>query len=179
MNILRREKLVALYAFNLELVKVRTIVSEQGLGAIRFQWWRDAVEEIANGKPPRKHDVVLAVTGAGLSEKTCLALIDGHETAFEADDRMLEPEGLLMRAAAALLVSAHSWGQHMEVLAPAYANTRRGASAAVGPILPKVPTLLRPAVSHTVLRFAYASGKRPGPLQKRIAIMRAMLSGKA
>ena len=73
-----RQKLVALYAFNLELAKVRTIVSEPGLGAIRFQWWRDALEEIAENKPPRKHDVVLSVAGAGLPHKRCLALIAGH-----------------------------------------------------------------------------------------------------
>jgi len=41
-----RQKLIALYALNLELAKVHTIVSEPGLGAIRFQWWRDAVGEI-------------------------------------------------------------------------------------------------------------------------------------
>jgi len=173
-----REKLVTLYAFNLELAKVRTIVSEPGLGAIRFQWWRDAIEETGAGKPPRQHDVVLALSAAGLPEKTCLDLIDGHEKAFEAKDRSLEPEGLLMRAGAALLVPAHSWGEHIEQLASAYANARFGGSKAIGPILPKVPSMLRPAISHAVLRHRYASGKRPGPVRKRFAIMGAMLSGK-
>ena len=173
-----RQKLVALYAFNLELAKVRTIVSEPGLGAIRFQWWRDAIGEIAEKKVPRKHDVVLAVAESGLPEKTCLGLIDGHEAAFEQKDRTLEPEGLLMRAGAGFLVPAHSWGEHIEKLAPAYANARLGDSKAIGPILPKVPALLRPAISHAVLRHRYASGKRPGPLRKRFVIMGAMLSGK-
>lgn len=173
-----RQKLVALYALNLELAKVRTIVSEPGLGAIRFQWWRDAIGEIANGGPPRKHDVVLAVAEIGLPEKTCLGLIDGHEDAFGANDRTREPEGLLMRAGAAMLVPAHSWGRHIETLAPAYANARLGTSKAIGPILPRVPNMLRPAISHAVLRHAYARGKRPGPLGKRFAIMRAMLGGK-
>ena len=174
----KRAQLVALYALNLELAKVRIIVSEPGLGAIRFQWWRDAIEEIADGKPPRKHDVVMAVAEADLQTKTCLALIDGHEMAYEKQDRALEPEGLLMRAAAAILVPAHSWGEQIETLAPAYAAARSGESQAVGPITPKVPSQLRPAMSHTILRFKYASGKRPGPLRKRFAIMGAMLSGK-
>lgn len=174
-----RKRLVALYTLNLELAKVRTIVSEPGLGAIRFQWWRDAISEIAEGNAPRKHDVVLAVAAGDLAKKTCMGLIDGHEAAFEASDRGLEPEGLLMRAAGAMLLPVHAWGQHIEALATAYSAARRGDSAAFGPIVPKVPTLLRPAISHAVLRFTYADGKRPGPLRKRFAIMGAMLSGKA
>lgn len=37
----------ALYAFSLEIARVREIVSEPMLGEIRFQWWRDALEAIA------------------------------------------------------------------------------------------------------------------------------------
>ena len=114
-----RQNLIALYAFNLELAKVRTIVSEPGLGAIRFQWWRDAIEELTAGHSPRKHDVVQVLAEARLPEKMCLGLIDGHEAAFEAKDRGLEPEGLLMRAAASMLVSAHAWGTYIEEIAPA------------------------------------------------------------
>ena len=178
-----RAKLTALYAFNLELAKVRTIVSEPMLGAIRFQWWRDALEEIAaEGTAPRKHDVVLAMAGAGLETGLCMALIDGHEKAFEASDRGLEPENLLMGAAADMLVSGHGWGEHIEQLAPAYAQARLGEGvdqSLRNLTLPKVPTLIRPAISHAILRKAYARGKRPGPLGKRFAIMGAMLSGKA
>ena len=171
--------MIALYALNLELAKVQFIVSEPGLGAIRFQWWRDAVQEIAEGKPARKHDVAIAIAETGLKPRTCFSLIDGHERAFEQEDRALEPEALLMRAAAAMLVPAHSWGEHIEGVANAYAAARRGATEAFGPIVPKVPTKLRPAVSHAILRFNYADGQRPGPLKKRLAIMGAMLSGRA
>lgn len=174
-----RQRLVALYALNLELAKVRTLVSEPGLGAIRFQWWRDAIEEIAAGMAPRRHDVVLAVAEAELMPKTCLGLINGHAAAYEARDRNLEPESLLMRAATSKLVPAHAWGKHIDALASAYAAARRGDSAAIGPVVPKVPVLLRPAIAHTVLRFEYAAGKRPGPVRKRFAIMSAMLNGRA
>ena len=173
-----RQKLIALYGFNLELAKVRTIVSEPGLGAIRFQWWRDAVGEIAEGGTPRKHDVVLAVASVGLKTKMCLNLIDGHEAAFEANDRGQEPEGLLMRTATSLLVPAHAWSEHIALLAPAYAAARRGDDQIVDVVVPKVPSPLRPALAHAVLRFAYAGAKRPGPLRKRVAVMGAMLSGR-
>ena len=175
----KRAQMIALYGLNLELAKVRVVVKEPGLGAIRFQWWREAITEIAEGKSARKHDVVSAVSEATLNSKVCFGLIDGHEVAYEQNDRALEPEALLMRAAAALLVPAHMFGEHIEALAPAYAAARQGDTKAEGQPVPKVPTELRPAISHAVLRFSYARGKRPGPLRKRFAIMGAMLSGKA
>ncbi|NCO15799.1 MAG: squalene/phytoene synthase family protein [Alphaproteobacteria bacterium] len=38
-----RERLFALYAFNLELARIPGVVSEPMLGLMRLQWWRDAV----------------------------------------------------------------------------------------------------------------------------------------
>jgi phytoene synthase len=40
-----RKHIYALYAFNLEIARVREIVSEPILGEIRYQWWRDALEQ--------------------------------------------------------------------------------------------------------------------------------------
>ena len=54
----RREDLLALYAFNLEIARTRESVREAMLGQIRLQWWRDALDEIQAGKPPRRHQVV-------------------------------------------------------------------------------------------------------------------------
>jgi phytoene synthase len=39
-----RQHVFAIYAFNLEIARVREIVSEPLLGEIRYQWWRDALE---------------------------------------------------------------------------------------------------------------------------------------
>lgn len=53
----RREALFALYAFNQEIAKTRSVVSEPLLGEIRLTWWRDAIGEIYQGQP-RQHEVV-------------------------------------------------------------------------------------------------------------------------
>jgi hypothetical protein len=53
----RRERLFALYAFNLELARIRAVASEPMLGLIRLQWWRETVEGIYAGAP-RAHEVV-------------------------------------------------------------------------------------------------------------------------
>ncbi len=43
--------LFALYAFQIEVSRIPRLVSEPQIGEIRLQWWRDAVETIAQGAP--------------------------------------------------------------------------------------------------------------------------------
>jgi len=45
-----RGALAALYAFNLDVVSTRDLVSEPMIGEIRFQWWRDALKEAGEGE---------------------------------------------------------------------------------------------------------------------------------
>ena len=55
-----RETLFVLYAFDHEIGRVRRIVGEPMAGLVRLQWWRDALEGIATGKP-LAHPVVEAL----------------------------------------------------------------------------------------------------------------------
>jgi NADH dehydrogenase [ubiquinone] 1 alpha subcomplex assembly factor 6 len=59
-----REALLALYAFNYEVARVRESVREQMLGQIRLQWWREAIAAAYSGGPVRRHEIVEAVTAA-------------------------------------------------------------------------------------------------------------------
>ncbi|WP_371395493.1 squalene/phytoene synthase family protein [Fretibacter rubidus] len=54
-----RADLLTLYAFHAELAKVPELVSEPMIGQIRYQWWRDCVDEVysAGVKAVRKHEV--------------------------------------------------------------------------------------------------------------------------
>lgn len=45
-----RDDLFALFALNGELARIAEQVSEPGLGAIRLQWWRDALERAETGE---------------------------------------------------------------------------------------------------------------------------------
>ncbi len=58
-----RPHLLALYAFNIEIARIRETVSEAALGEIRLQWWRDAVEGIYRGES-QGHPVVAALRKA-------------------------------------------------------------------------------------------------------------------
>lgn len=84
----RRPALVALYAFNSEVAKSREVVSQQLIGSIRLQWWRDAIGEIYDGTP-RRHQVVQPLAETihrfGLERPAFETLLEARE-ADMADD---------------------------------------------------------------------------------------------
>lgn len=45
----KHARLCALFAFNLEISKVRETASQAMVGLIRLQWWRDAIQRLFNG----------------------------------------------------------------------------------------------------------------------------------
>ncbi|WP_339950169.1 squalene/phytoene synthase family protein [uncultured Albimonas sp.] len=81
-------RLFALYAFNLEVARIPSVVSEPMLGEIRLQWWRDALAEIHAGAAPRRHEVVAPLAEA-------IAAADLPQDLFEAllDARSYDPQG--------------------------------------------------------------------------------------
>jgi NADH dehydrogenase [ubiquinone] 1 alpha subcomplex assembly factor 6 len=60
----RREALFALYAFNFEIASVRERVTQETLGRIRLQWWRETVAAAFEGGPTRRHIVAEPLTSA-------------------------------------------------------------------------------------------------------------------
>ncbi len=76
-----RPDLFALYAFNVELARIGELVTEPGLGAIRLQWWREAIERAAGGEPAG-HPVADAfgatIARRNLSRDRVAALIDAR-----------------------------------------------------------------------------------------------------
>lgn len=78
----KRPALVALYAFNAEIARIREAVSEPMLGQIRLQWWRDTVEALAQGEA-RGHEAAVALAEtrsmAPFPPEALIALIDARE----------------------------------------------------------------------------------------------------
>ena len=52
-----RNDLLILYAFHYELSKVPDVTSEPMLGQIRYEWWREAIDEIYTGREVRRHEI--------------------------------------------------------------------------------------------------------------------------
>ena len=79
----RRESLLALYAFNYEVARIREAVSEPVLGQIRLQWWRESIAAAFEGGRVRRHAVIEALTTAirtlALTRAHFERLIDARE----------------------------------------------------------------------------------------------------
>lgn len=81
----KRPGLMALYAFNLEIARAPWVASEPMLAAIRLRWWHDAIGEICDGAPPRRHEVVEPLAAAMAEGGLPRRLFDEMIAAREAD----------------------------------------------------------------------------------------------
>ena len=98
-----REGLFALYAFNLEVARIRERVKEPLLGEMRLTWWRDAIERVYAGEVPPTQPVAAALAAAvhrhKLSRQPFERLLDGRR-ADMADAAPADLAGLIEYAAA-------------------------------------------------------------------------------
>jgi phytoene synthase len=76
-----RPRLLALYAFNIEIARVRETVSEAMLGEIRLKWWHDAIESLYAGTETG-HPVIAAlapaIAEAGLPKHAFINMIEAR-----------------------------------------------------------------------------------------------------
>ena len=79
-----RRRLMALYAFNFEIARIRETVSESLLGEIRLQWWQEAIEGIYGGDV-RAHAVARELAHALGEAAVPKALFDKLIEARRAD----------------------------------------------------------------------------------------------
>ena len=128
----RRADVIAIYAFNQELARAAAGAREPMVAEIRLTWWREGLDELLAGRPPRGHPVMQALDQAirrgNLAAPPLEALA---ESGFEdldqdrfADEAALEryldaTSGAIMALAAAitggvdaapLRPAAHAWG---------------------------------------------------------------------
>ena len=85
-----RADLFALIAFNVELARIAEIVTEPGLGAIRLQWWREAIDRAAKGEAtghPVADAIGAAMRKGKLSRARIDALIDARN--FDIETRIM------------------------------------------------------------------------------------------
>src|SRR5437762_185405 len=59
-----RADVIALYAFDHELARAPRVASNALLGEMRLTWWREALEEIFEGRPVRQHPAAQALAAA-------------------------------------------------------------------------------------------------------------------
>ncbi len=78
----KRPQLLALYAFNIEIARIRETVSEAALGEIKLKWWADAIEAAYAGER-QGHPVIEAlapvIAEAGLPKPALLNMIEARQ----------------------------------------------------------------------------------------------------
>ncbi|MEW9920706.1 squalene/phytoene synthase family protein [Marimonas sp. MJW-29] len=92
-----RRVLFPLYAFNVEVARAPWVTQEPMIAEMRLQWWRDVCEEIAEGKPVRRHEVATPLAAAVTAEDARLLdeLVaarrwDVYKDAFEDEGHFTE-----------------------------------------------------------------------------------------
>jgi phytoene synthase len=83
----RREPLLALAVLGQELARVPHTVTQPMAGLIRYQWWRDAIDEAAAGRPraqPVVEGLAVGLRPGWLRVDVLQALVDAHEAQLEA-----------------------------------------------------------------------------------------------
>ena len=83
-----RADVIALYAFDNELARAPRVASNALLGEMRLTWWREALEEIFEGRPVRHHPAAQALAAAVARRGFDRALL---ETLIDARYRELDP----------------------------------------------------------------------------------------
>src|SRR3954468_9374408 len=58
---LARADVIAIYAFDHELARAPKVSSNPLIGEIRLTWWREALDEVFEGRPVRRHPTAEAL----------------------------------------------------------------------------------------------------------------------
>jgi 15-cis-phytoene synthase len=109
-----RERLIAIYAVNYEIARIAETVTEPGLGDIRLQWWREAIEDIHAGRTCGSHPALQAYAIAHLQAPLPLSAVSAlvaarrhdfeqapFDTVVQFDDYLNDTSGSVMRLAIA------------------------------------------------------------------------------
>lgn len=140
----KRKYLMALYAFNVEVTRVRDIVSEPAIGEIRMQWWLDTLDGIyAHEK--QDHPVAIALSNAikegDLPKHALQNLVKAHIFDFYSDPMATLPdlEGYLGETSSALIQMASLILARDEALENAEVSGLAGVAYGLAGLLRSLP----------------------------------------
>lgn len=121
----RRRALLALYAFNAEIVRVREMVSQPLPGEIRLQWWTDMLAGLSHGGVegnPVAAELLHAIETHALPVAPLARLIDEHlfdlyndpmPTLAALEGYLVDTSAVLFESAARILAPGFDQGHHL------------------------------------------------------------------
>lgn len=179
-----RADLIALYAFEAELLAIPTRVTQPMLAEMRYVWWRDQMDGVFAGVPRKGHPVLETLADVvarhGLDRAPFDALIEAHIGRVHGEPHDLDAfyVGPMQTAVRVLAGPGHEasvveagrlWGAIQTGRGDAARTARGSANAA----LKTLPPIAFPAVAHAALTTADA----PEPI-KRLRLVWASLRGR-
>jgi phytoene synthase len=203
-----RADVIALYAFNIDLARIADAVREPLMGEIRLTWWREGVEDLFAGRPPRAHPVLealaIAIPRRRLDAAPFEAMLDARMADLDAEpfadleaiEAYLDATagalmGLCLRALGAADTSISSPAGRAWGLA-GLARLRRLPDSLEGQVLrqrvearlvaartaPSPPVAAFPAIAYACLARPYAADRTLSELEKRARLTWAVLTGR-
>jgi 15-cis-phytoene synthase len=200
-----RADVVALYAYDHELVRARRVARAPLLAEIRLTWWREALDEIFAAGPVRRHPVAEALASAvrrhDLPRQLLEAMIDAQLEALEAPPTD-EPaalawadgvEGSLARLAskvldpsadaAAAAAAGRAWGLALLIRAglatiETVQAPLRGALDEARLAAKAVSAAALPALLPARLARFDLARRTPGPFRRRLSLVLAAAAGR-
>jgi phytoene synthase len=179
-----RADLIALYAFEAELMAIPTRVTQPMLAEMRYVWWRDQMDGVFSGAPRKGHPVLEAVTAAAgrrlLQRAPFDALIEAHVGRVHGEPHDLDAfyVGPMQAAVRILAGDGHDAavveaGRVRGLSQVGRAEEARALRGAANAALKVLPTAAFPAVAHASL-----SGAERGEGAKRLKLTWASLIGR-
>lgn len=179
-----RADLIALYAFEAELLAIPTRVTQPMLAEMRYTWWADQMDGVFASAPRVGHPVLEAMTAAvgrhGLDRAQFDALIEAHIGRVHGEPHDLDAFYVGPMQVAARMLAGE--GQDAAVAEAGWvwalsqtgrADEARAQVAAANAALKALPTAAFPAVAHATLTRA----DEPEPL-KRLRLFWGVLRGR-
>ncbi len=180
--------MVTLYALDQELDHIAMAAREPLAQEIRLTWWREALEAVFAGAEPPAQPTLKALTGTirrhALPAAPFEAMIEARIAAIDAPGVTGATGGAaLMDLAAQVLDSGAAGSPAIAPAARAWAMRESGDLGAVKAALREartgaLPVSAFPAVAYVTLARAYARGRDPSPLEKRLRLTAAVLTGR-
>lgn len=180
-----RADLIALYAFEAELLAIPTRVTQPLLAEMRYVWWREQMDRVFAGVARRGHPVLEALTDIvarrGLGRGPFDALIEAHVGRVHGEPHDLQAfYGGPMQAAVHLLAgpghetAAAEAGRVWGLMQTGRFEEARAALSAAARAARALPVEAFPAVLPATL------ARRPeaGPLEKRLRLLWAAIRGR-
>ena len=181
---LARADLIALYAFEAELLAIPTRVTQPLLAEMRYVWWRDQMDGVFTGVARKGHPVLEALTDVaarrGLERAPFEALIEAHIGRVHGEPHDLDafyvgPMQTAVRLLAgpgheaAVVGAARVWG----LIQTGRTQEAKAEKAAARAAARALPVAAFPAVAHAAL-----SEPAEAEAVKRLRLVWASLTGR-